>query len=334
MNEDSKQQFISDTKTTKQNEQWIAGLFRSVIHAEEEFGKDLADMNADEVNKALASSDVISSITIANRIPFVVRYKHWCADHGFGALIISADELNVDLSDNIRDTMVATPASLSHALDMAMKPTNPDSAMYIYRAFLWMGFAGLYSDDAIKVRDSDVDFRQRRILFNNRWYMIPDEGIEDLKRAARIESFCRIDTESGKIRHFRRSEGDLIMRGQNPRNEALSDRQYVRSTLTYVIADRFTSAGYSGMSFNRIRKSGIFFRTLQSELKGFPVNFYEVGHDDYIHTGKVETAGQTKQKILRRTILSYEKDYEAWKIAFETALKEAFSVDKIPVSRK
>lgn len=61
-----------------------------------------------------------------------------------------------------------------------------------------------------------------------------------------------------------------------------------------------------------------------------PLSSCQIAHDDFVFEGKRPTAGQTKQKILRRLILGYEKDYEAWKRAFEQDLKKDFGLDKLP----
>ena len=60
------------------------------------------------------------------------------------------------------------------------------------------------------------------------------------------------------------------------------------------------------------------------------MSFYQIAHDDFVFEDKQPTAGQTKQKILRRLILAYEKDYEAWKRAFEQDLKKDFGLEELP----
>lgn len=328
MNEERKSKFISDSNTDQSNREWIAAMFRFIAAAEDEFGKDLAEMTAEETSRALASSSVVSFMTLTTRIPLVIRYKKWCAENGFKSVQVSQNEIHVDLSASIRESMVCSPKMLSDVIRKAFQINNENSSKYVYRAYLWLGFSGMYAEDAVRVCEEDIDFRQRTVFFGNRWYKFPEEALEDIRAAGRITEFVRPD-DNGNIKTFPRTDGRQILRGRKLK-KVLDDKRYIRATLNSAVTSNMTQAGYSGLSFNRVRKSGIFYEALCREVRGIPVNFYEVGHDDYIHTGKKETAGQTKQKILRRIILNYENDYRAWKLAFAETIKQDFGIDSIP----
>lgn len=325
-NSDRKFQFMDETGATEKESLWISAAFKCTAILENELNKDIAMMTADEVSKALAASGVISSVTMANRIPLIVRYKNWCYDKGFDVVQVRSGDIHIDMSDNIRNTMVCTPSQLARILNQSFPDSGPKSSACIYRAYLWFGFAGMYPEDAASVRISDVDLNRKMVSYNNRWYELKEEGIRDVRRACKLDEFER--ERNGKQVLFKRDDSDRVLRGRRLKKE-ISISAYVRSTLRPRTQLGFTNAGHGGMSFLRIRRSGIFYEMLSRELKGFDVNFYTVAHDDFDYGHRDEDVTPIR-KSLRRSILMYERDYAAWKKAFAPELMQEFGVAKIP----
>ena len=327
-NEGVKRDFINAFGMDKWKFRWATATFNSVERAEEKLGKDIAEMTADEVGTALGSSDVTSSATLANRIPFIARYKSWCIDNGIPAVLVRSSDIHVNISDNIRDTMVYSASNLLSIVNEAFPEKSANDSKCIYKAHLWFAFSGMQDLDSVRVRVSDIDFNQCSVFLDNRMYFFSELGKRDIRHACEMLRFDRI--VNGKSRSFKREDGDKVLRGRETKNGPADDRSYLVKTLRSAVRFGFSESGHPGMSYIRIRKSGIFSESFSREARGVPVNFYQVAHDDFVFDGKTATAGQTKQKILRRLILSYEKDYEAWKRAFENELKHDFGLENIP----
>ena len=305
-NEGRKNDFINAFGMDRWKFRWATATFNSVERMERKLGKDIADMTADEVGEALATSDIISSATLSNRIPFIVRYKTWCVENGFSAIPVSSGDIHADVSKTIRNTMVYSPDNLHRILDESFQERSENDSKCIYKAHLWFAYAGMQDLDSVRVRVSDIDFNQCSVFIDNRMYFFPDVGRRDVKHACEMKTFDRI--VNGKPRSFRREDNDKVLRGRIVTNKSIDDRSYLVKTLRPAVKVGFSSSGNNGMSYIRIRKSGIFREAFRREVKGIPVNFYPIAHDDFVFDGKQPTAGQTKQKILRRAILSYEKD--------------------------
>lgn len=326
-NEDRKMRFLSEEGLLDQRP-WAVVALKNVQLMEQELSKDLAEFTAEEVGAALGTTGVVSAATIANRIPLIVRYKKWCAEQGFKTVPVLSEEIHADIADNIRDTMVYSPAHLAFLLKKAFPDTNRKSSRCIYRAYLWMGFAGMTREEAVSAKVSDMDWNTGMIFANNRYYRIPDEGIPDLRAACRAKEFIRV--VSGQERTFRREEGDTILRGRYLQKKPTPEA-YIRSTLRPTVQLGFAGIGHNGMSFVKIRKSGLFYELLSREVHGLAVSFATIAHDDYLAGGYKESKGNPKQKVIRRIMLMYERDYAAWKSAFETELKEEFGIGEMPV---
>ena len=326
-NERRKALFMSTFGMDKWKFRWAAATFKGIEQMETALDKDVAEMTAKEVSLALAVSDVMSSATLANRIPFIVRYKIWCAEHGFPVVLVSSSDIHVDISDNIREMMVYSPENLADILEQSFPEKSKNDSKCIYKAHLWFGYSGIQDLDSVRVRIPDVDLYQCSVFLDNRMYFFPEAGRRDVKHACEMKTFDRI--VNGKPRSFRRENNDKVLRGRLTA-KVIDDKSYLIKTLRSAVRIGFMESGHGGMSYIKIRKSGIFREAFWREARGLPVSFYQIAHDDFVFEGKRPTAGQTKQKILRRLILGYEKDYEAWKRAFEQDLKKDFGLDKLP----
>lgn len=326
-NEERKIRFMNEMGMSVTKDTWATVTFNNIQLMEEELRKDLAEFTAEEVGESLVTTGVISAATVMNRIPLVVRYKNWCAEQGFQAVIVQSDEIHTDMTDNIRDTMVYAPSELLWLMNKAFPDKGVNSSNCVYRSYLWMGFAGMHPEDAASVRSADVEIRHRMIFYNGRQYAIPEEGVHDIVLACKSKSFTRMIR--GGLASFEREDNDRILRGRKLKKE-ISIHAYVRSTLRPVIQKGFQAIGYNGMSFLRIRKSGIFYTMFSTEVRGLPVNFAAAAFDDYAVGSYKESKGNPKQKVVRRLMLMYEKDYAAWKNAFEKELMEEFDLKEMP----
>ena len=327
-NEKRKLQFMEDNGLTPKKDVWVTNVFNLLEPTEEKLGKDLALFTAEETGKALATAGVITSVTISARVPLVVRYKDWCAGHGFETIQMKSSEIQVDFSDNIRDVMVATPSHLSSLLAESFADRYKKSAKVIYRAYLWFGFAGMDKMEAVSLRVSDVNLKQRMAHSNrDRWYVIHELGVPDVRRACELQEFER-NVRFG-IATFPRAEGDLILRGRRMKKEIPLEK-YIRETLRPTVQAGFKNAGHTGLSFDRIRKSGFFYSMLQREVLGIPPNFFTIAHDEFDEVHKEPVAPAAKQKTVTRIVRMYNRDYAAWKNAFSKELKGDFGIDEIP----
>ena len=326
-NDERTLRFMAEMGMSARKDVWATATFNNVSLMEEELGRDLAEFTADEVGEALVTTGIVSSATIMNRIPLIVRYKKWCSEQGFDAVQVLSGDIHVDMTDNIRDTMVYAPSELAWLLDKAFPYDSAHSSRCVYRAYLWLGFAGMYPEDAASVRVHDVDLKHGMVFFGRQSYVIPDEGIRDVTLACRAKVFTRVI--NGGTATFERDDGDRVLRGRKLKKE-ISIHDYVRSTLRPTIQLGFKQIGYNGMSFLRIRKSGIFHRMFSAEVRGLAINFSPVAFDDYAAGNYKESKTNPKQKVVRKLMLAYEKDYIAWKKAFRKELIEEFNLDHMP----
>lgn len=329
-NERQKIRFLDDVGLAETTRGWAITVFNSTEKLESEYDMDIARMTADDTGRALCYSSIMSASTFANRASFIIKYKKWCNDNGIDSILISSKDIKMDLTDSMRTSMIYSPSQLRDiTLEAFPDKDGLRSMAPAYRAMLWFAFAGIYDIDAATIKDSDVNFDARVVNVNGRWYELHEYSIKDIRSAIKVDAFDRRMSD-GSIHTFRRADGDTILRGRKLKRD-ISPERYVEKTLRSVVNVAMTSIGKPGMSYIKVRKSGIYYNMLMREVRGFHVNFYTVAHDDFDHsTNHDSPTPEAKQKMISRTVLNYLRDYAAWKKAFEKELRNEFNVNKLP----
>lgn len=224
--------------------------------------------------------------------------------------------------------MVCTPKNLERLLKEAFENTPGVNTMApVYRAYLWFAFSGIFEYDAVEIRERDVNINDLVVNVKGRWYELYAEGIEDIKSSIGMNIVCRVI--NGEKRTFKRDSSDKVLRGRNLDKESTTEK-YVKGTMRNVIRGHMADSGHAGVSYNKIQKSGLFYGMLKREIKGFVPNFYTIACDDYERNKHKELSDAIRKKSIARTVLSYKKDYDIWKKAFNEELKEEFNTDFIP----
>ena len=329
-NSEQKNRFMDAINLPSDKRSWARVIFDTTQKMEEDRGVDLAMLSGEDVGNALCSTGAMSSITIKNRIPFVIRYKKWCAENGIDTVVIKPYEIVVDFSDSIRETMVYSPLNLFDIIHRAFPDKEGVKTVApIYRAYLWFAFAGLYEVDAAQVKSKDINFRACVVHYGGRWYQLQPEGLDDIRAAINLDA-CERVMENGEIRRFRRAEGDEVIRGRRL-SKTISPERYVLKTLRTTIQTYFKQAGHPGMSYVKIRKSGLFYQMLDREVHGMAVNFYTFAVDDFERDKHSDNVSENmRRRMITRTANGYKQDYISWKKAFTNELKEEFDIDKLP----
>ena len=327
-NSGQKNAFLDSIHLESGKRNWAIDIFNTTENMEVERGVDLAMLSGEDVGTALCSTGATSSVTITNRVPFIVRYKKWCADNGIDAVVLESSDIVYDISDNLRDMMVCSPGQLDYVARRAFPDQGGLRTMApVYRSYLWLAFSGMFEVDAVQVRERDINLRDLVVNVQGRWYELQPEAIPDIKAAIKLDEIDR--NMSGKIKVYHRADGDEIIRGRKIK-KVLTPEQYVMKTLRATVHGAMKEIGRNGMSYVKIRKSGLFYGMLSRELKGFTPNFYTIACDDYDRDKHKEVTPVIRQRTISRGVRGYKRDYELWKKAFESELKEEFKVEKLP----
>lgn len=230
---------------------------------------------------------------------------------------------------NVRETSVYSPADLREVLELAFPYDRAKSAKCIYRSFLWLAYSGLYLEDAMTLESHSIDFSEKTAACGNRIFHLCKEGLPDIQLTCVLDEF-EIYFRGGKVIAFPRKSGDLLLRGRDVRGKQSAGKEPDCLIRTYV-SKELSAIGRGGLTFQRVRRSGIYYRFFQKELNGDRLDFHAAAKEDLEYENKaLERCPGVKSQAFIRAAGRYRDGYSAWKSAFSEELMYEFRIDKIP----
>lgn len=317
-NSNQKIAFINDYTKNERTARNIAEVFSWLEPYEQEWGMDLSRQSVDKLEPVVNSMGSIRARSTETILIFLKAYVKWCELKGF-EVSKGIFDVKVDTVEKIRSRMVSSPSHLKSKLDIHLDPASKENTDIIYRVFLWMAFAGLQVNDAVRVTTKCVDLLNLRINFDGHSYEIYDESVEDFVAACSLQSF-QYDHANYSTRKYR-ADGDIIMRSFRSPTVTLSS---VRSALNKkMLVDKDGNPvgdKEDNLSYKRVYLSGVFYRTRQREQAGIPVDFSDYAAFLIEQREKVKEYAVCGTYNLKSISNKFERecliDYEMWKNAF------------------
>lgn len=189
-----------------------------------------------------------------------------------------------DNLDKTKNRMVASPIHLSLVLDAALSAVCYEGIDLVYRGFLWMAFMGIPDADALAVKADDVDLCYKKITVGGVSYPIYNESCDTFSALKSLESFSAVGRYNGKIipHSVKRSENDLLLRSMDGCStdilsfRAVLVKKFKDDTLPMIDKENYqteseveylrTFKNFEA-SYNRIRRSGMYYRFYQAKLQ-------------------------------------------------------------------
>lgn len=326
-NEQVKAAFIQKYTSSDQTKKLLLHIFDGTKGIEEKYGKDFYAMNSEQAQEAF---NCVSGIKVngASAILMILKaYVRWCIANGYPASQ-AVQELRIDVYDKLRESYVASPEHLNRALRAAFPNPEKNEIEYIYRSFLWLGFMGLQTSEAIQVTADELDFSQMHLNYSGHkgYHLIYPEALPDLKKAIELKGFKEPRGKNGIERQ--RAPGREILRGKITKKplEEVVDATF-RPTISRAFKaalDKYESQGIEvpadlslKLTFKHIYMSGIFYRTYERERMGIPPSFDEIVLWERRNAKEPSfSRNYTERKLLNILIRDMEKDYDNWKSVF------------------
>lgn len=341
-NEERKQEFINTHTQKNSTKKFMAQIFNWFEPYETEWGIDLSQQSAEILQPVVDKTSGLRSKSTELVLILLKEYVNWCGRNGYETSR-GIYEVKINSIEKIKNQMVSSPIHLKRIIDRETPKETPvntnkkeekkfgfdkperETVDITYRVFLWMAFAGLDDEDAIRVTADDVDLANLRINFEGHSYEIYKECIEDFEKACNLKSFI-YEHPRYTIRRDR-ALGNCIMRGFRSSDIDLkSIRPIINRRLnpTEKDRDKFENLKqpFCKLSYKRIQLSGMFYRMYERERAGYTLNFSEevasqinrkLEKDPNTYT---TTDTRTMTTIANQIEREYLADYRKWKCAF------------------
>ena len=333
MNEKLKKEFVAQYSESPATRKLAQSTLRLLAPFEREWGMDYTLQSLPELESAVNQIIGVRRQSAKVAMTILQKYAQWRKDNGHptGDAIFSVE---LDTINQMRQHMVSSPTHLKMILDAAFDPPTMETADCVYRALLWMGFAGLTATESVQVRAEDVRMKDMTILYEGIEHPIYREAISDFENARSLDSFVDIKLRDGNAiyRRIKRAEGTEILRGKS-NTRTKPPEQMIRSTFRPMLARKLAEAEKRNdnldqpanlsfdISYDRVYMSGIFYRAYEKERFGISADFVEQAKRELERRKKrmqpKSITPRYEQKTLQTVIHDYKQDYEAWKKAFE-----------------
>ena len=315
-NEDLKHRFISDTAMERN---LSLSCFRATAPCEEELGRDLCTMTADELKPALqaACGNKVRKESRDRMFRAAMAYYKWCLDHEIDGAVrmpdIDRQEL-IDVSDNF---IIRSPAHLQKCLDEVFDPESEETVDNVYRCYLWMLYGGLDNEHALMLKAENILFDRLRAEIDGEAAVIYPEAIPCVKNCVYLKQFQYKHPLYTNPVWRDRTPGEYILRGVRATYNTNS------RCLREDVARRIKKKGGSDvrLSTKSVWFSGLYYRIFQHEL-AYGMQPEMTQFAALTPAGKKAIATNADKKSSLRQVMyeiasGLKEDYERWKKAIQ-----------------
>lgn len=129
--------------------------------------------------------------TIKVYLKVLQEYTAWCTDNKVEGVKDDINEVlpNEIITYGLKRKFVSSPTHLQEYLDAVFDPESDQCVDNIYRCYLWLAFMGVYPEDVLSVKCSDVDLEDMTLSYHGKNIPLYPESISCFKNAATLNSF-------------------------------------------------------------------------------------------------------------------------------------------------
>lgn len=307
-NEERKEAFIKSYTSSPRSAYYVRAIFKKFGTYEDNIWHEDVCLQPTEVIEPIINSKTGTRMESAERALIVLKdYVKWC---GRNSIKTSNGVFNVrvDVVEAVKNQMVSSPLQLRNKLDELFEDIENETIACLYKAYLWMAYAGLSDVEALEVTVDEIDLSELVIRHNNKIYQLYKESKRTFENACTLKEFkYSHDSYSNDI--FKtRVPGNKVMRGFKSGGMKLST---LRSVITHKSVDKGMK-----ISYKKIYYSGVFFRAYEKERAGIEVTFKDYVAEQIAENNYSTSRNRTINKIANQLMRSLEVDYDRWKCAF------------------
>ena len=313
-NAEQKERFIRDYSTKISVRKSVVSLFDKFAPYEEQWGADLCTQSVETIQPVF---DRIAGVRESSRLAprtILRKYSDWCIENHVEGATDAARMLASSGVENLRTQMLKNPRQLQAFLDLICEPESERTADNNIRAYYWLAYAGMDDKDILLTKADDVDLSLMVLHFGGRDYPIYREALPAISNCMKLTEY--------RIKHPNYGPDKIVMKDRIPGDELLRGIKAVTTihAMRVELSRRNREANRDGktdlkLSYYRIWLSGVFYRMWEDELAGFPVDFSSFVEDrlgDFQY--KLPPNGNSQEYMHKKMALSYQEDYERWKM--------------------
>lgn len=293
------------TKSEERTRQRMVNLFEKMSDVEERLGKDFSQFDLSEIKSALPEICIRSVGYQRVVIGYLRSYLEWCIEEGLSLdqenRLVGIDIRGLNIGSSYNETMIKDNLQLDEYLNIVMRPLQEDSVDNMYRVYYHLLFDGLTLDEALNLKQEQVDLDHKLIHLNHKDIFLSDLTCKYIRYLSKMRVYCSA-TKAGGIKSYKIIENGYVLKRTTP------DRSRFK-----IVAINFSSKYFSNLkealqsdltlNITSIMLSGIFYRMYQEELKG-----NQVLYDEYL--------SRYNREDMTTALNEGKMGYKAWKETF------------------
>lgn len=226
-------------------------------------------------------------------------YREWyLAQDNKKAVCAGVLLLKNDKTEALRNKMVSSAKHLKMILDEVFELPEKGTLACIYRAYLWLAFAGVPRDEIMQITVDEVDFRAMKIHHSSVCYELSALGLEEFHQLCERDSFISFHKNPDYEHVKQRISGNQLLRGT-------SESSLELKTPSIFVQRAFADTAYS-LTYDNVALSGLYHRKFELERAGLPIDFRE----------EVEANSNAKEEYIKTLVYHRKQRYAQWKEVF------------------
>lgn len=254
----------------------LINFFNRLAPIEQELGKDLSMCNYEET-KIVLSILCRRSVKYQKSILSQLRqYLDWCIDTGKSLdsenRLVGITPSDIDYSISYKMSMVKDEEQLSEYLDIVLQSIHEDTIHNMYRGLFHLVFNGITLKEAIDLKKSDVDPKNKKAYVNGRCIELSDVCCDVIEYLSSMNGYVVNNKfkgnfieifNSGHVLERTSDNRDVMEEALRPKvSEIMSElKQSLRSSITITL--------------NTLFLSGVFYRMYKKECNKGEIDFSE-----------------------------------------------------------
>lgn len=313
-NSDQKEEYI---KYESKNEQSLTNYFKRIFENEKEYGKDIADMDEDELKSTLISLNIRREESRNHMLSLMRGYINWAKFSNKTNNNSSINNITPDVisSDNaIITQMLKSPKQVEHIINNSIKEDyysqeNRDSRDQLV---LWLLYSGMTIEELQSLKKNDIDYVNKKVKTKDDIYQVNDKILALCEKCSNIKYLEKTGTKSKSgIINYDLLDNEYLFRpiaGQKLRDPMCKQTIFI-AIIQKIFNNYYELTGeYIRVSPLNIKLSGIFYQLYEQEQMGTKITSEILAK--YL---KIEYS--SKKELLIK-IRKWKIDYDDWKLAF------------------
>ena len=321
-NEEDKKEYI---EFERKNSDAVRRYFQRIYEKENEYKKDIYDMNRDELFDTITSLNIRREESRSHLISLLRGYITWAKLYGKTkneSHINNITPESINSRETIKIQMLKNPGHLQEILDKSLNFIDYENRSKRDLLIFWLLYIGLELEEIQSLKKDSLNYESKIITVKSDKKIKADDKIAELwehcvkmeyleKKNSRAMYASRKFNVSEYTRQYLAENNYLIrpVSRKKDTNDCIPMATLRASMYSVFQDDSDDGKNTFKISPSNIRNSGIFYRLYMLESSGVEITPVVIAENFYIDY-------RNKSELLIKT-RKWRIDYEDWKHAFD-----------------